>query len=277
MAKLHFLKSVTDTINTSFILESGDTLLVVDGGFASEAPYMYEYLKKLGGHVSAWFLTHIHDDHVCCLCEILTEHPDIKIDRICYNFPSDEFVIRYEPDQGKITSEELLKVFYKAVSESGAEVVTVQTGDVYSFDAGNVTVRVLRTPDESITANPINNSSAVFRFETDGKSIIFLGDLGAEGGKQLVNETRSELLHADYLQMAHHGQNGVLKECYAAIRPSYCLWATPSWLWDNVGAGGYDTGRYNTLVTRGWISEMHCVKRHYVMTAGTQVISIGED
>ena len=54
MAKLHFLKSVTDTINTSFILESGDTLVVVDGGFPSETPYLYEYLKGLGGHVTAW-------------------------------------------------------------------------------------------------------------------------------------------------------------------------------------------------------------------------------
>ena len=45
MAKLHFLKSVTNTINTSFILESGDTRLVVDGGFPSETPSLYEYLK----------------------------------------------------------------------------------------------------------------------------------------------------------------------------------------------------------------------------------------
>ena len=33
MAKLHFLKSVTDTINTSFIIESNGTLIVFDGGF----------------------------------------------------------------------------------------------------------------------------------------------------------------------------------------------------------------------------------------------------
>ena len=36
------------------------------------------------------------------------------------------------------------------------------------------------------------------------------------------------------------------------------------------------TAIFNTVVTRGWISAMHCVKRHYVMTAGTQVIDLGE-
>ncbi|MBQ9117438.1 MAG: MBL fold metallo-hydrolase, partial [Clostridia bacterium] len=242
MSRLHFLKSVTDTINTSFILECGSTLLVVDGGFPTEAPYMYEYLKGLGGHVSMWLLTHIHDDHVSCLYEILNNHPDIKIDSICYNFPSDDFILRYEPDQGKISSEELLSVLRKAISASSARLITAQKGDVYTFEGGRVTVRVLRVPDESITCNPINNSSAIFRFEADGKSILFLGDLGAEGGDQLVEHTPAELLRADYLQMAHHGQNGVNRECYAAIRPSYCLWATPSWLWNNHGPGGYDTG-----------------------------------
>ena len=76
--------------------------------------------------------------------------------------------------------------------------------------------------------------------------------------------------------MAHHGQNGVSRECYEAIRPTYCLWPTPSWLWDNLGSGGYDTGIFNTVVTRGWISALKCVKRHYLMIHGTQVMDLLE-
>ena len=42
MPKLHMLHSVTDTINTSFILQSETSTIVIDGGFPTEAEYLYE-------------------------------------------------------------------------------------------------------------------------------------------------------------------------------------------------------------------------------------------
>ena len=86
MAKLHFLKSVHDTINTSIIFETENALIVFDGGHAGEAEYLHEYLVGLGGHVSAWFLTHAHNDHVNAIFEILNQHDDVTVDRVCYHF-----------------------------------------------------------------------------------------------------------------------------------------------------------------------------------------------
>ena len=272
MAKLHFLKSVTDTINTSFILESNGTLLVVDGGFESEEPYLYEYLKSLGGHVSAWFLTHFHDDHVSCLIAMLQKHPDITVDTIYYNFPPDDYLTGWEPNQDRKSTAELLQMFRDAIAQRGISTVTATEGDRYAFDGGNTTVRVLRT--YNLAFRYINNSSTVYRFEADGKSILFLGDLEPDGGKELIEKVDHSLLRADYVQMAHHGQGGVEKEVYEVIKPTYCLWPTPSWLWDNMGPGGYDTGAFRTLIVRGWISSLRCVKKHYRMTDGTQVIDL---
>ncbi len=274
MAKLHFLKSLTDTINTSFILESNQTLLVVDGGFPSETPHLYEKLKAMGGHVTAWFLTHFHDDHFGCLLTMLKEHPDITVDNVYYHFPSDAFILQGEPKQSVHPSAEWLSVFRTVFADRSVPSVTVQTGDVFAFDNDRVRVRVLRTPDESITFNPLNNSSCVYRFEINGKSILFLGDLGVEGGQQLLESTDAAMLHAEYLQMAHHGQNGVSRAVYEAIRPVYCLWPTPSWVWDNMGPGGYDTGAFQTVIVRGWISALRSVKRHYRMTEGDHVIDL---
>ncbi len=272
MAKLHFLKSVTDTINTSFILENNGTLLVVDGGFPSEAPYVYDYLKALGGHVDTWFITHFHDDHFGCFVTMLQEHPDIVIDKVCFNLPSDEFLIRYEPQQSLKTTEEWLEIFRCAIAQRALTVVTATVGDVYRYDNGLVTVRVLRTYNEDLAY--INNSSTVFRFEADGKSILFLGDLGVEGGRELLQLAAPEMVKADYVQMAHHGQGGVDQDCYRAIMPTYCLWPTPSWVWNNMGPGGYDTNVFQTIIVRGWISALRSVKKHYLMIDGTQVIDL---
>ena len=60
MAVLHMLKSATDTICESFIFEDNGRLLVVDGGFESEAESLYSALRELGGRVEAWFITHPH-------------------------------------------------------------------------------------------------------------------------------------------------------------------------------------------------------------------------
>lgn len=277
MAQLHFLKSVTDTINTSFIFASGDTLLVIDGGFPSEAPYLHDYLLALGGHVTAWFITHFHHDHMGAFFTMLKEYPDITVDKVYYHFPSDEFLLTYEPKQDEWMTADLIRLVREATQDRKIPVVTVQRGDVYTFDKGRLRVSVLRTPDERITHNPTNNSSCVFRFEANDRRILFLGDLGTEGGQQLMDFCSPAELKSDYVQMSHHGQGGVSKACYEIIRPTYCLWPTPSWLWDNMGPGGYDTGIFGTVVTRGWMSALGCVKRHYLMIHGTQVIDLSKD
>lgn len=63
--------------------------------------------------------------------------------------------------------------------------------------------------------------------------------------------------------MAHHGQHGVERTVYETIQPRCCLWCTPTWLWDNIGPDGYDSGEFHTVVVRGWMSEMG-VRRHYM-------------
>ena len=118
MAKLHFLKSVTDTINTSFILESGKDLLMVDGGFPSEAPYLYEYLKSLGGHVQAWFITHLHRDHCGLLGDFLNGTSDaeaLTVDGFYFNTPAEDV---FELDTGALEDEKNVREAAKLLKTS---------------------------------------------------------------------------------------------------------------------------------------------------------------
>ena len=99
------------------------------------------------------------------------------------------------------------------------------------------------------------------------KSVLFLGDLGVEGGEKLLKNISGEKLRADYVQMAHHGQNGVSKAFYEVVQPKYCLWPTPRWLWDNDNGGGKGSGPWQTLEVRKWMAELG-VEKHYVSADG---------
>lgn len=254
---LYMLKSQTDTICLSFIFRSEKHMIVFDGGFASEADNLYQTLKSLGGVVDMWFFTHAHDDHFCAFNKLMKTHSsDILVKRLCFAFPSQALMRERGIDEKMIG---ILKEFEDTVR--GMDCVTPRRGDVFPFDSFSVTV--VNDADFGESDNFINDTSVVYRLESGGKRVVFLGDLGFLGGQKLLAAAAEEELRAEYVQMAHHGQNGVGREVYAAIRPSYCLWTTPTWLWDNMGPEGYDTGHYKTVVVRGWMSEMG-IKKHYV-------------
>ena len=268
MVKLHFLKSMDNTINTSLIFESDGSVVVFDGGYICETDYLHEYLLNLGGRVDAWFMTHAHNDHVNACFDMLDKYNDITVKRAAYRFPSDEWLLEYDKSgEGISMARNLRRVF----AANNVPVDEVEAGDRYEFDG--FSVQVLRVPHVTGCCD-INNTSVVYRVEAGGKSVLILGDLAEAGGRELLETVDPALIKADYCQMSHHGQDGVSQECYAAIRPTYCLWPTPSWLWDNMGPGGYDTGIFKTVIVRGWISALRCVKKHYLMTEGTHVIDL---
>lgn len=265
MAILHMLKSSRDTICESFVIEADGKILVIDGGFECESETLLKAIENLGGHVDAWFFTHPHIDHFGAFIGIMESHAkDIQVDCVYFNFLSEDLLSKYEPIEEEHTRTCLPKI-REIIKNHSISVITMHKGDVYAFN--DVKITVLREPDASILENIINNSSTVFRLDANSKSVLFLGDLGVEGGEQLLNTCPGNLIRCDYVQMAHHGQNGVNKDVYEAISPKCCLWCTPTWLWDNVGPDGYDSGNFKTVIVRGWMSEIG-VKKHYVNKDG---------
>lgn len=259
MSTLYMQKSTFDAIILSLIFCDSGKTVVFDGGFPQEGDALAEKLKALGSHVDLWILTHPHDDHIGAISHILENHPEIAVDCVCYHFPPCEMMERQE--QNEQLSLELMRAIPAQCRNRGIEVITPSAFD--SFPIGDSVVTCLRQPDLGITNNFANNCSTVWRIESNGKRILVLGDLGFEAGQQLLEAVPAAELKSDYVQMAHHGQNGVGQAFYRAVDPDYCIWCTPSWLWDNIGKGGYDTGPYKTVITRGWMSELG-IQRHYV-------------
>lgn len=277
MTTVYMLESQSEKPMMSFILKSEDHLLVVDGGNTCDADYLCAYIKKLGGVVDGWFLTHPHHDHCDALTSHLERHPDkIKIKKLYFNFPDIGFFSDCDGnpyDYRCKNATETLPALLSQVEARKMEVVTVHRGDVFEF--GEMKITVLREKNEKITANRVNNSSSVYRLDANGKSCIFLGDLGIEGGEELLRITAPELLRADMVQLAHHGNEGVGREVYNAIGAKFCLWCTPKWLWDNDAGLGYDTHTWRTVVTRGWMSDIG-VKWHYISKDGTHEVPLND-
>ena len=269
---LHMLANQTSIQMMSFVVETADgKLIVIDGGKPGDAQHLLDTLRRLSGaekpHVDAWFLTHNHIDHTGALITLIREQPDaFEVDAYYYNFPSDQFLTRYEPGTVK-EYEEFRSV--KPVVAPKSEMIT--QGDVYEF--GGARFDVLYTPDPAFTMNVVNNSSSVLKMTLGGKTVLFLGDLGGEAGQKLLS-LHGDAIKSDYVQMAHHGQNGVDRPVYEAAAPSACLWCAPDWLWDNNAGKGYNTHTWQTVIVRGWMEEMG-VKTHYVIKDGDHEIELG--
>ena len=73
-ASITMIKGEQSGQQISIVIESNDgSLIVVDGGLKTNAPYLAKYIKDRGGKVAAWLLTHPHEDHVGALAVILEQ------------------------------------------------------------------------------------------------------------------------------------------------------------------------------------------------------------
>lgn len=264
--KPHFtlwqLPPASERTNLSYVIRtSHQRLLVVDGGSPGDAGYLESFIKKHGGEVDSWFITHPHDDHAGALTEILKKPGHLKIGRIYGCFPTEEWVGKYE-----VVALPTIAAFYKAVAQSGIPIVRPKLGDNLDFDGVRVEILGVDNP-EIDEEDPVNSSSVVFRMSDSKKSVLFLGDLGQKGGDKLLAGPFGKKLKSDYVQMSHHGNIGVNENVYQAIHPKYCLWPTTWWVWDNNNGTGVNTADMHTFEVREWMYKLG-VKKNYLAFRG---------
>ena len=227
-----------------YILKTRENkVIVIDGGTPAETDKLRSKLAELGNHVTAWWITHPHGDHIGPLAEILKDRKGITIDTIYHSRFSKEHYNREAGAAAK--TEELYTLFDNQIE---TDVVSIHsTGGRYDLDG--IHIKVLGVTNEDITYHAYNNSSMIIRFEDDTKSVVFLGDAEEACGDKVIQKYH-KYLNCDYLQMAHHGQQGVKESFYRAISFKTCLWPTPKWLWD---AAEGNANNYRTWETRNWM------------------------
>ncbi len=263
-----------------------NNVIVVDGGRAEDMPLLKEYIG--GRHISAWILTHAHGDHISGLVREFKENggADFDIEKIYYNMPNyDELMKKTEgevPDLEYFRRElSNLVGFNSILPMIGDRAHVVEQGETFEVD--ECKIEILYTYHDGLYSNLMNDSSVVFTVTTPNKKVLFLGDLGPEGGDVLYEESRDKL-KADIVQMAHHGHMNVGMEVYAAIMPEACMWCCADWLYNEPEIPKYLLNReklrrmqrermYGTTVTRKWMDILG-VKTHYVTKDGTNCIEL---
>jgi len=255
------LPSQTDNIGNSYVFLMNDgKVVVMDGGVKEEALYLRGFLAVLGNKVDLWFISHPHADHVGALAEILKNPKDLKIEKIYHSEFSPQL---YAAESG---SKEGVEKFYELLKKSGIPVEDVKTpGMVVKID--QTSFKILGLKNEDLTMNPYNNSSMIIRVWDDSKSMVFLGDCGSEESERLLSSPFRKDLDCDYLQMAHHGQQGASKHFYRTIKFKACLWPTPTWVYNNDIGKGFNTHILKTVEIRNLIDSLG-IKTNYVSCKG---------
>ncbi len=184
------------------ILQHNDAAVIVDTGENGSDLVSYLQAEKL--HVELLVLTHLHSDHAGGLADLLED--GIRIDRCIL------------PEGGLNESvSENVRASIEQLEKQGTSIETVTRGDVIAWSGGTFTVL---WPDKARTFSDLNEGSMALLSESEGVSMLLMGDLTSTYGQYAVVE-------ADIIKAAHHGaKNGTTAELLAAVQPETVLVST---------------------------------------------------
>jgi len=229
-------------------------LIVIDGGDSADAERLLKLIRTYKNEVDAWFISHFHSDHVGALIQILNEE-NIYIKNLYFDFEVDDEV---QSTDGEFSYTNKLDTAIQENRQKLGNVVSTKKGDVFTFD--RLTFKVLNDAFFGSKVNLGNDSSVVFKVETAGKSVLFLGDLAQYGDVLIEDEYfLNEAKTCEIVQMAHHGQNGVNDDFYRQLTGmEVCLYPAPAWLFncDATGVGINSSPEFKSLKTRALMREL---------------------
>lgn len=175
----------------SILLEiSDDENILIDGGNASDAEDIINYLNYLGvTHLDSIVATHPHEDHIGGLADIMD---NIETDKIYLPYIEEKDIpttVTYENFLESIENNEIIAI----QSENGDKI----------YESEYATLEII-SPDD-IEANDLNDYSIVTKLTYGDNSFIFTGDASSEINQQIMNSYPASYLDVDVLKVGHHG------------------------------------------------------------------------
>ncbi len=272
MPKLYILHEFSPFMMSFLFITDNDTAVIIDGGRPEDMPNLLNYVGNR--KIAAWILTHPHIDHITGFIDEVKKGDILdRIEKVYYNFPSSEFVNSCEkPDcEDGIHS---IDKFYEILPIIKDKTVIAEAGLECNINGLNIDF-IFCGGEKHKMPRPnlaVNESSICFKVTAPNmRSVLFLGDLGPAGGKDLLKEC-GDKLPSDIVQMAHHGHMCVTEEVYKKINPKACMWSARDWLYNEPDIE-MQPEVYGTMHTRKWMDKLG-VTEHYVTMNGTQEIPL---
>lgn len=217
-----------------FCLDNGE-FFIIDGGYFTpgEEDRLFDFLKERCSCkpvVAGWLFTHAHQDHIGCFIDFLEKyHNDVEIKTLYYNFQPTDYASATGDWREKSNDLATVKHFYEVIEKYNSyfDIHTLKTNEELFIN--ELKFKVLYTADDLYPREAsFNDYSAVTKFEVNGRSILFLGDVQKEGSRILL-DTQIKELKSDIVQVSHHGFNGATIELYKAISPKVALFPCPDY------------------------------------------------
>ena len=267
VATVYQVSPDTSTLMNCYIIRTkSGKLIVIDGGGKDSREnnegYLYGELQKISGkknpEVEAWFLSHMHDDHVMEFCRIgKNKNLPITVKNVYFNFPERKYFKTAMNGRYEYLYDELSLAYDRFFGDGAflrCNAKTAFEGDVFEIDG--LKIEIMLTHPETMSPEEINDTTMIFSVTAEGQRILFLGDAYKIQEERLLYKYGADL-KSDIVQMSHHGQHGFSEKGYNAIDPKLCLWPSPDWVFDNWNGNLY------TFDTRKWIVKMG-VKHHFI-------------
>ena len=165
---MYMLTETSQFMMSFVIVTKKDNVIIVDGGRPLDMPLLKEYVG--GRHISAWILTHAHNDHISGFVDEMEKNgcADFDIETVYYSFPSyDTLIGRTDvPDKKYFDTElnEMLPAFGKIEPLLGERAHVVTQGEKILID--ECEIEFIYTYHDGLFSNLMNDASLVFEPET---------------------------------------------------------------------------------------------------------------
>ena len=238
-------------------------LIVVDGGRAWQSEELVKQIKRRGGVVDAWIITHAHDDHAGVLASVLEadcHKSEIEIKEILIGDMDYEAVMAQGGERTDMVG------YLQMGLEKHEKVRVLRAGD--ELDVIGLHMKVLHTCNQMVIENSdniLNDGSMVFTLKGEKRRVMFLADTadhsrttadeitdtskGSRIGRLIADEILAnypEDVKCWAVQMSHHGNGSYPDYFYEAIAPKRAFFDAPEWLMKNKDKESGQESYYST-------------------------------
>lgn len=207
------------------ITDNNNRLVIVDGGYDSDAQQVLNILKQHNYHADAWIITHPHPDHAGAFNAIMSTYPDTNV-TIDHIYTTKINRKRYEETAHDYDGIDTYYTF-DSLTQKMNNVSYLKAGD--ELDLIGLHMKVMHAWDEATEqqqATLLNDGSLMFRLSGRKNSMLFCADVQSEMEDEIIS-SYSDDLKSDYVECGHHGNWGLDTRFYDLVDPKAAFMDCP--------------------------------------------------